>query len=132
MTRLFLFLGSTLAGLAVVGGAFAAHFLKFVLSETLITLFQTGIRYQMYHALALILVSILLHLHKERIPLLIASGAAFLVGILFFSGSLYLLCWVGYPLLGMVTPIGGISFILGWICLAIAAWTDPNPQPSRN
>ena len=122
MTRLFLSVASILAGLSVAGGAFAAHALKEKLSERAIEIFETGARYQMYHSLALLLVGLLLSRAEASQSLLIAAGSAFIIGIAIFSGSLYALSLSGIKWLGAITPLGGVAFIIGWGCLAIAAW----------
>ncbi|MBD1804756.1 DUF423 domain-containing protein [Microcoleus sp. FACHB-SPT15] len=122
MTRLFLSVASILAGLSVAGGAFAAHALKEKLSERAIEIFETGARYQMYHSLALLVVALLLSRAEASQSLLIAAGSAFIIGIAIFSGSLYALSFSGIKWLGAITPLGGVAFIIGWGCLAIAAW----------
>ncbi|MDJ0660800.1 MAG: DUF423 domain-containing protein [Crocosphaera sp.] len=122
MIKLFLFMGSILAGLSVAGGAFASHALKDQLSDRALDIFETGTRYQMYHALALILVALLLT-RLETVPMtMISAGYAFIIGILIFSGSLYALSLTGIKWLGAITPIGGAAFLIGWASLAIAAW----------
>jgi len=122
MTRLFLSVASILAGLSVAGGAFAAHALKEKLSERAIEIFETGARYQMYHSLALLLVGLLLSRAEASQSLLIAAGSAFIIGIAIFSGSLYALSLSGIKWLGAITPLGGVAFLIGWGCLAIASW----------
>jgi len=107
--------------LSVTIGAFAAHKLKHQLSPELLQIIQTGVQYQMYHALALLGVGILWQI-KPAYTGLKASGLAFILGSLFFSGSLYALA-LGAPRgLGVVTPIGGLCFLLGWLLLIRAAW----------
>ena len=122
MTRLFVLLAA-LAGLSGVGlGAFAAHGLRGQLSAEMLAVFQTGVLYQMLHALALLGCGILAR--EWRTLLLSAAGGLFFLGILLFSGSLYLMTLAGLKL-GIVTPIGGLCFMLGWLCLALAAWRVP-------
>jgi uncharacterized membrane protein YgdD (TMEM256/DUF423 family) len=121
MARLFLLMGTAFAGLAVAGGAFASHALKKSFSESALAIFETGVRYQMYHALALILVGILAL--REETKAIAGAGWAFSLGILLFSGSLYALSLSGIKIFGVITPLGGLAFLLGWISLAIAAWT---------
>ena len=122
MIKLFLFIGSMLAGLSVAGGAFASHALKDRLSDRSLEIFETGTKYQMYHALALILVALLLT-RLETVPMtMISAGYAFIIGILIFSGSLYALSLTGIKWLGAIAPIGGAAFLIGWLSLAIAAW----------
>jgi uncharacterized membrane protein YgdD (TMEM256/DUF423 family) len=122
MTRIFLAIASVLGGLSVIFGAFASHALKDKLSTRALEIWETGTKYQMYHALALILVAILLsRLTTQSLPLIVA-GYAFIVGVFLFSGSLYALSLSGIKWLGAITPVGGVAFILGWVCLVVAAW----------
>lgn len=122
MTRIFLTIAPLLAGLAVALGAFATHGLKAQLSDRALEIFETGARYQMYHALALLLVGVLLTQAQAGQALLTVSGAAFLIGIMLFSGSLYALSLTDIKGLGAIAPLGGLALILGWACLAIAGW----------
>ena len=117
--RLFLVLGALFGGLAVAGGAFASHALKAQLSVRSLEIFETGARYQMYHALALLAVAILYQQLNNNSILLNVAGGAFTVGILLFSGSLYVLSLLGIGWLGAITPLGGVAFLVGWGCLAI-------------
>ena len=119
--KVFLLLGAIFGGLSVASGAFASHALKVQLSARSLEIFETGARYQMYHALALIAVAILLQLLDGNQAILTTAGSAFTVGILLFSGSLYALSLSGIGWLGAITPIGGVAFLVGWGCLAIAA-----------
>jgi uncharacterized membrane protein YgdD (TMEM256/DUF423 family) len=121
MTRIFIAIAAVLAGIAVAAGAFASHALKEKLAERALEVFETGARYQMYHALALLMVALLLSRAEAAQTPLIASGSAFIVGIALFSGSLYALSLSGIKWLGAITPLGGVAFIIGWGCLAIAA-----------
>ncbi|MEO0490871.1 MAG: DUF423 domain-containing protein [Cyanobacteria bacterium J06659_2] len=123
MVRLFLLSGAIAGGLAVIFGAFASHALKSRLIERSLDIFETGVRYQMYHALALVLLGILLSLQAESNIWFNLSGIGFTLGILTFSGSLYALALLGIKWLGAVAPIGGAAFIVGWGSLAIAALT---------
>jgi uncharacterized membrane protein YgdD (TMEM256/DUF423 family) len=121
MDRLFFALGSISGGLAVALGAFGAHILQARLDANLLANFETGVRYQMYHALALLAVAWAI----SRWPgsgLPVAAGWLFVVGTLFFSASLYVLALSGIRWLGAITPLGGIALVGGWICLLIAAW----------
>ncbi len=122
MSKIFLLIGSILAGLSVAGGAFASHALKDRLSDRSLEIFETGTKYQMYHALALILVALLLTRLETAPMTMISSGYAFIIGILIFSGSLYALSLTGIKWLGAIAPIGGAAFLIGWLSLAIAAW----------
>ena len=112
--KTWLIVGASLAGLAVLLGAFGAHALKTrVLSEDL-AIFETGVRYHMFHALALIFSGWVFIQWQAKIFL--KAALAFVGGILFFSGSLYLLVLAEFRWLGAVTPIGGLCFIAGWAC----------------
>jgi uncharacterized membrane protein YgdD (TMEM256/DUF423 family) len=119
MERLFFALGAGFAGIAVALGAFGAHALRASLGAQDLATFETGVRYQMYHALALMAVA----WAATRWPgsaTLTAAGWSFVVGILVFSGSLYVLVLAGQRWLGAVTPLGGVAFLLGW---GLLAWT---------
>ncbi len=139
MRRLFLFFGGLFGGLGVVLGAFAAHTLKARLTPELLTTFETGVKYQMYHALALLIVA-LVHARRQASTLLTVSGWLFVVGTLLFSGSLYVLTLGGMRWFGAVTPFGGMALIVGWFCLVVAALAgrgkgdvDPSsPQSTSN
>ncbi|WP_019507996.1 DUF423 domain-containing protein [Pleurocapsa sp. PCC 7319] len=123
MTRIFLTIAGTLGGISVILGAFASHALKGKLSDRALEIWETGTKYQMYHALALILVALLLsRLTTTDSTLLVVAGYAFIAGIILFSGSLYALSLSGIKLLGAIAPLGGVAFIIGWACLAIAGW----------
>ena len=104
--------------LAVMLGAFMSHSLERTITTELLTVFQTGVSYHMYHSLAALAVGILSHIFP-KVRLLKFSAYSFLLGIVFFSGSLYLLALTELPLIGMITPIGGTFFIFGWIMLCI-------------
>ena len=122
MTQIFLAIAGMLGGISVVLGAFASHALKDRLSEYALSIWETGTKYQMYHALALFLVALLLsRLTTDSIPL-VAAGYAFIVGVVLFSGSLYALSLTGIKWLGAIAPIGGMAFIIGWACVIVAAW----------
>ncbi|MBD2361144.1 MULTISPECIES: DUF423 domain-containing protein [Nostocaceae] len=122
MMQIFLSVAAILGGLSVVAGAFASHALRERISERSLEIFDVGARYQMYHALALLLVAVLISRTPSPPTTLIASGWLFIVGIAIFSGSLYALSLTGIKILGAITPLGGVAFILGWGALAIAAW----------
>lgn len=124
MTQLFLVLASVNGFLAVALGAFAAHGLRDRLGPDLINTFQTGVQYHMYHALALFGVG-LLTLSYPSAGLPRVSGYLFLVGIVLFSGSLYVLSLTGIRWLGAITPLGGVAFLAGWGTLA---WFALNPR----
>lgn len=120
MSRLFWLLGCTFALLAVAAGAFGAHALRDRLPESLLAVFETAVRYQMYHALGLLAVGLLL----TRAPgqAATAAGWLFTAGIVVFSGSLYILVLSGVRAWGAVTPVGGVAFLAGWLLLAWAGW----------
>jgi uncharacterized membrane protein YgdD (TMEM256/DUF423 family) len=120
MGHIFLICAALSGFLAVGLGAFAAHGLKARLAPEMLAAFQTGVHYQMYHALALIGISVLLKLYGSN-PWLHASGWLLITGSLLFSGSLYGLALGGPRLLGPITPLGGLCFLLGWLTLLIAA-----------
>jgi uncharacterized membrane protein YgdD (TMEM256/DUF423 family) len=105
--------------LAVALGAFGAHALRQRLSPEMLSVFETGVRYQVYHALALFAVAWLAERHPGS--LVEASGWSFTVGIVIFSGSLYLLSATGVRWLGAITPIGGLAFLAGWLLLFMAS-----------
>ena len=127
MDKTFLLLGAVAAFLAVALGAFGAHGLRARLSPDMMAVFQTGVQYHMYHALALILVSGIMG--RMSGWLIQTAGWCFAAGIVFFSGSLYLLAMTGVTVLGAITPIGGLFFLIGWACLAFAAILHhPNPD----
>ena len=118
--RMWIVLGAVNAFLSVAAGAFGAHALKARLSADLLTIFETGARYHMYHALGLIAVGLVAQARPS--PLLPASGWAMLAGIALFSGSLYALALSGVRALGAITPLGGLGFLVGWVLLALGAW----------
>jgi len=120
VTRLFLSFAAILAGLSVAAGAFASHALKNSLSQRALEIFETGSKYQMYHAL--LVIGLLVYRSEVSSTLLNTAGFAFIAGIVLFSGSLYALSLTGIKLLGLITPIGGVAFLIGWGCLAVAAW----------
>jgi len=123
MTQIFLRLAAILGGLSVAAGAFASHALRSKISDRSLEIFETGARYQMYHALALLLVALLLSRTESPSPTLVATGWLFIIGIAIFSGSLYALSLTGVKSLGAIAPIGGAAFIAGWGALAFAAWS---------
>ena len=117
----FLTIGSLSAALAVIFGAFGSHLLKKRLPSERLESFETGVRYQMYHALALLGASFAtVNWSFSILPVL--AGWLFILGTLLFSGSLYLLSLTGKRWLGAIAPIGGVAFILGWLCLVLVFW----------
>ncbi len=115
--RLFLMTGAFSAALAVAAGAFGAHGLRARLTPELLAVFETGARYQMYHALGLVGVAWAV----GRWPQAALAGWLFIVGTVIFSGSLYVLSLTGVRWLGAITPLGGLAFLAGWVALAWAA-----------
>ena len=116
--QLFIRLGAVLAFVGVALGAFGAHALRARLSAEHLAVFETGVRYHLLHALALVLVGVLAQRRQERLTT--AAGWLFTLGIVLFSGSLYALTLSGVTSLGMVTPVGGLCFLAGWACLAFS------------
>jgi uncharacterized membrane protein YgdD (TMEM256/DUF423 family) len=116
--RLFFILGSVLAGVGVALGAFAAHGLRNTLSAADLATFEVGVRYHMYHALALLAVAGAVARWESSTA--VAAGWFFTAGIVLFSGSLYLLVLAGPRWLVAITPLGGVAFLVGW---ALLAWT---------
>jgi uncharacterized membrane protein YgdD (TMEM256/DUF423 family) len=121
MDRVFFALGSVLALLAVVAGAFGAHALRNRLAPDALNVFEIGARYHLYHGLGLLAVA-WASARWPSVPVA-AAGWLFVAGVVLFSGSLYLLALTGQRWLGAVTPFGGLAFILGWAMLAWAAWS---------
>jgi len=124
MNKIFLIIGTILAGLAVALGAFGAHGLKKLVGPETISTYQTGVQYQMYHALALLLLGVLYE--RSQSSLINFAGFFFIAGVVLFSGSLYLLVSLkamnklDITGIGIMTPIGGLLFIVGWILLLIS------------
>ena len=118
----FIIAGAVNAAIAVMLGAFGAHALEEKLSEHYLAVWQTAVQYQMFHALGLIAIGILMSSSLVGpITQLTWAGWLLLAGIIIFSGSLYILSLSGIGILGAITPIGGVAFIAGWIMLIIAA-----------
>ena len=118
MDRTFLLVGALAGVIGVALGAFAAHGLRGRLSPDMLAVFETGVRYHMYHALAILLTGAIMGRITGR--LIVAAGWFFTAGIVLFSGSLYLLAATGVAILGAITPLGGVAFLLGWACLAVS------------
>lgn len=121
--------GAVLAGVGVALGAFGAHGLRGRVEPALLDVFETGVRYHMYHALALLAVG-LAAARGVSSPLLTAAGWALVIGIVVFSGSLYAMTLSGARWLGAITPIGGVAFLAGWLLLAAAAVVSPPTPPA--
>src|SRR5687768_12107061 len=120
MVKTLWIIGSVLGFTAVAAGAFGAHALRERLTPDLLAVFETAARYHMYHALAILAAA----WAAAQWPgaLTSAAGWLFTVGVLVFSGSLYILALTGVRWLGAITPIGGVALLVGWICLILAAW----------
>lgn len=116
--KLFLITGSLLGMLAVILGAFAAHGLQNSVDAKFLAVFRTGVDYQFYHSFALLLTGVIMHVFSPS-TLFKVAGIAFIVGVVIFSGSLYLYVFTTNKVFGMITPIGGLSFIIGWLLLSI-------------
>lgn len=129
MGKTWLSWGAVLALTAVALGAFGAHGLKAVLAPDRLEIFHTGIRYQFYHAFALLFLGVWQRATANDNKYLPWAGTAFLVGVFLFSGSIYALAvrdWLNWPVswLGPVTPIGGLLFILGWIFVLLTIFKE--------
>ena len=119
MDRTLLLVGAAAGFIGVAFGAFGAHGLRSRLSPEMLAVFETGVRYQMYHALAILVTAVALGFIDAR--LLRVGGWLFAVGIFLFSGSLYAIALTGVTSLGMITPLGGLAFLAGWTLLIVAA-----------
>ena len=119
MNQSWLGIGAIFGFLSVALGAFGAHALSGRLSEKYLAIYHTAVQYQMYHSLALLALGLWMQSHSS--PLANLSGWAFLIGILIFSGSLYALSLTEIRVLGAITPIGGVAFLIGWATFAFAA-----------
>jgi uncharacterized membrane protein YgdD (TMEM256/DUF423 family) len=120
MHKNFLLIAAILGFLGVAFGAFGAHGLRDRVSPAMLDVFETGVRYQMYHVFALVAVAGAIA-HFGRARLLVIAGWSFVAGVVIFSGSLYALTLTGTGMFGAVTPIGGVGLLLGWACLAFFA-----------
>lgn len=121
MHKSFIIIGALIGALGVILGAFGAHALKDVLTDSgRIDTYETAVKYQMYHGLALLLLG-LLSLHFDH-KLMQYAGWAFIIGTFIFSGSLYALCATGITKLGAITPIGGLFLIGGWVLMALGVY----------
>ena len=119
MDRTFLLVGAVAAFIGVGFGAFGAHGLRGRLSPEMLSVFETGVRYQMYHAFAILVTA--LALARFDGALVRAAGWCFTAGIVLFSGSLYAVALTDVRMLGAITPLGGLAFLAGWACLIIVA-----------
>ncbi len=121
MSKWVLISGGVLGAVAVASGAFGAHALKTLLTERSQGWFDLAVTYQARHALALIMCGVLLHVAGPN-GWLSAAAWSWLAGVLLFCGSLYLMTFTGWTKLGMITPIGGLLFIFGWLSFCVGAW----------
>ena len=130
MHKGFLIVASVLGALSVALGAFGAHALKKIAPPDLVATFETGVRYQFYHTFALLAVAILFETFPGK--WLLSAGWLFILGIILFSGSLYILTalgatnTVGLKGIGIITPVGGLLFVAGWMCLLIGIMASAN------
>lgn len=122
MVRTFFILGGLFAGLAVAFGAFGAHALSGMLDSNALNQFEIGVRYQMYHSLALLAASWALARWESNERYFKFAGWLYIAGIILFSGSLYALSLSGFRWLGAITPFGGVAFVMGWAALTYGAW----------
>jgi uncharacterized membrane protein YgdD (TMEM256/DUF423 family) len=129
MSRKFGYLGAVLAGLSVAAGAFGAHSLKGIISVDMLVVFETAVRYQMYHALALLVVSGMLNHLPERG--LRVVGWCFVAGIVLFSGSFYVVALTSTRWVGAITPLGGVAYLAGWVTLAWNLWKQKGGREER-
>lgn len=120
MAHLFAAIAGVSGFLAVLLGAFGAHALRKRLSVEHLAIFQTGVQYQMYHTLAILAVA-LLQFWASPSGMFVVAGYLFTIGIVLFSGSLYLLATTGNRVFGPITPLGGLAFLAGWICVVIGS-----------
>lgn len=120
MSKTLLVIGSIFGFIGVIMGAFGAHTLRDSLTPEALNVLQTGVRYQMYHAFALIVAGWALDKYERRE--FVKSGWAFVAGIALFSGSLYIVGLTDARWLGLITPLGGLAFLTGWFYLAKGFW----------
>jgi uncharacterized membrane protein YgdD (TMEM256/DUF423 family) len=118
MQRTFILLGSVFGFFGVAFGAFGAHGLKNIIAPEMLLVFETGVRYQIYHTFAIFIVAAFV----DKYPALKYSGRLFGAGIVLFSGSLYILALTGISMFGIVTPFGGLCFLAGWTVIGVTAF----------
>jgi len=119
MNRIFLLLAGFFGATAIILGSLSSHALNHILSSNQLDIFKLGVQYQMYHALVLLAVGIWLNHKKSRF--LVIAGWLFVVGIIFFSGTMYCITYLNLPNIG-TAPIGGFAFIFGWLVLMVAGY----------
>ena len=121
MSKLFLILGSINAATAVFMGAIGAHSLKTIITEDMLFVFQTAVQYHFYHSLGLMIIGVLT-IYFKSVKYIEIAGWIMFIGIILFSGSLYTLSITNMRWVGLITPIGGIAFIVSWVLIAITVW----------
>ena len=122
MLRKYFVIGASYVALGIALGAFGAHGLKEIVSEKMLANFETGVRYQMYCALGLMLISLVAGFLKDAAKPLSTSALLVFIGSIIFSGSLYVMALTGITKLGAITPIGGVLMIVGYVYTAITVW----------
>lgn len=120
MSRTFFMTAGVLGFLGVAGGAFGAHALRGTIEPELLSAFEVGVRYQMYHVFALAFAAWAFDRYQR--PEFVRAGWLFVFGVAVFSGSLYIMSFTGMRWLGAVTPLGGLSFLAGWVFLILGFW----------
>ncbi len=128
MANRILIVGAFMAMIGVAAGAFGAHGLRPILSEKMMSVFETAVRYQLVHALAMLIAGLSAVVLKHRV--FVRAAWSFFLGMLIFSGSLFILSVTDIRTLGMLTPVGGLAFLIGWIFLAWGYWKVPVPPTS--
>lgn len=123
ITNKFAFYGAVLMAVAIGLGAFGAHGLKSIVSKDMLVVFHTGVEYQFYHALGLFCVAFVAHFNQSKKVKF--SGYCMIFGTFIFSGSLYLITLTNIKIIGAITPIGGLAFIIAWVLLAIEIAKNP-------
>jgi uncharacterized membrane protein YgdD (TMEM256/DUF423 family) len=122
MEKTFFIIGSVFAGFCVATGAFGAHGLKKLVPPEMLDTWDKAVRYQIYHALGLLVVAWAITYWPSQARSFVLGGGLFLGGIILFSGSLYLLVLSGTKWLGAITPFGGAAFVAGWLCMLLGSW----------
>ncbi len=123
MINRMLVIGAIMAGIGVAAGAFGAHGLRPILAEKMMTAFETGVQYHLIHALAMLIAGLSAHWFSHRV--FVKANWSFLIGIFLFSGSLYTMDLTDIRMLGILTPFGGLAFLIGWGLLAKGYWMIP-------
>lgn len=123
MPKIFLLLGAINTFICIALGAFGAHGLKHVLTSDMLTIYHTGVQYHFYHAIGLLFIGLLL-LHFAKSRLIELSGWFMLLGIILFSVSLYVMSLTGIREIGIITPFGGVSYLIAWTVLSVAIWKE--------